>query len=162
MFTWKLCPLFVKHSVNFFPTRLLLTFCWELDTKYGRKIARTGDWCRLKGLSRRPSAAHMSHVLKKVAARFDPNNGWFPMWSMPTDHFPILRNLIISVGLGTWRLVYLVFAKWLFIMLNYLVMFTNDAWCLTKTLQTRIVMMMMMMMMIMCTNRIRVGLIQLS
>ena len=108
--------------IQFFPTCLLLTFCWKLDTKYARKNSAFWWLMQIKRTFRWPSTGHMSHVPKKVVARFDPNNGWFPMWSMPTDHFPILRNLIISVEVGTGRLVQLFFAKWL----NSLEI--NDVW----------------------------------
>ena len=121
MFTWKLWPLFVKRSVNFFPTCLLLTFCWKLDTKYARKIARSGDWCRLKGLFgvHRRDICHTSP--KRWSRDLIPIMGGFPCDRCPWIIFQFYEIWSFPLSWGT-GLVQLFFAKWL----NSLEI--NDVW----------------------------------
>ena len=90
--TWKLCPLFVQRSVNFFLTCLLPTFCagcWT--TRNMREKYALGDNTLVtdegKGIIWGRLAAHMSHVPKRWSRDLILIMDKFPMWSMSFSNF---------------------------------------------------------------------------
>ena len=150
MLTWKLCRLFVKTFSQFFPNSAFADFL--LGAQHGNMAHTAGDWCRLKnhpGVDWRRicqmSPKRWPHDLIAIM-------GWLPMWSMSTDHFPILRNFIVISFLSGCGENLPVFCKMIWIKFFFVIaetMLNGDDWRLghndCKSTGTMVMMMMLMM-----------------
>ena len=146
----KIVSTFCKNVQSIFSQ---LGICWLFvgcsTRKYG---GAAGDWCRLKnhpGVDWRRicqmSPKRWPHDLIAIM-------GWLPMWSMSTDHFPILRNFIVISFLSGCGENLPVFCKMIWIKFFFVIaetMLNGDDWRLghndCKSTGTMVMMMMLMM-----------------